>query len=105
LTAAQFDVLLERRLALTKKVLGAKAVEYASEKDRLHNFKQAAAFMRGTPQQALLGFMAKHLVSIVDMIEDHAVAKEVLPGQIDEKIGDAVNYLILLEALFKDTTF
>jgi hypothetical protein len=41
----------------------------------------------------------KHLVSVMDMVES---GDEYDPEYIYEKIGDMINYLILLEGLLKD---
>lgn len=40
--------------------------------------------------------MTKHLVSIKDIVADN---KPVNPAVVSEKIGDIINYLILLEAM------
>ena len=98
-----FNNLLERRIKLTKKVLVSKSKEYSSETDKLHNFKAAAAVDSETPEQALWGMYKKHLVSIIDM-KNATSGKEFnfTEEHIDEKIGDAINYMILLEALFKE---
>ena len=77
-------------------VLGAKGEEYATDNDRLHNFKVAAGVQGITVKEALSGMMAKHTVSVYDMIadgKDHPLEKW------DEKILDHINYLILLRAL------
>jgi hypothetical protein len=79
-------------------VLDNKAKEYATE-DRLHNFKRAAEILHTTPQQALAGMFVKHLVSVLDLIEGLVLPTTQL---INEKIGDAINYLILLEAILKE---
>ncbi|HSH25907.1 MAG TPA: hypothetical protein VLA13_10280 [Massilibacterium sp.] len=41
----------------------------------------------------------KHLVSVIDMVESNEVHD---PEYIDEKIGDMINYLILLEGILKE---
>lgn len=75
-----------------------KAREYATD-DRLHNFKQAAHLQKITPVQALGGMMAKHTVSVYDMI----AAGETYPLALwDEKIGDSINYLLLLRAMVEE---
>lgn len=93
-----FNEILNRRLKSISLVLGEKAKEYAIG-DRLYNFKRAAEILRTTPEKALLGMMAKHLVSVFDLIEGNLRPSI---GMIDEKIGDAINYLILLEAILKE---
>ena len=99
MTNKEFQELLKKRLSSIKAVLGQKAKEYASDGDRLHNFKMAARIKGESPAQALWGMAMKHLVSVVDLIEGN---QEPTEAMVDEKIGDLVNYMILLEALFKD---
>lgn len=97
--SSDFDALLQNRLNQIQIVLGSKAKQYAVGDDRLYNFKRAAEILRITPQQALCGMMAKHIVSVLDLIEG---SNEPTEGMIDEKVGDAINYLILLEAVLKE---
>jgi hypothetical protein len=94
----QFETILESRLSSIKHVLGNKAKEYAIG-DRLYNFKRAAEISRTTPQRALAGMFMKHLVSVLDLVEGSISPTEYM---INEKIGDAINYLILLEAILKE---
>jgi len=96
-----FNEIVETRVAAIKSVLTRKAKEYSSDTDRLHNFKVAAKLSREetTPEQALFGMMRKHLTSVIDMVEDTATGKYPDDALRDEKIGDSINYLILLEAL------
>jgi hypothetical protein len=98
MNAEQFDTILESRLLSIKQVLGNKAKEYAIG-DRLYNFKRAAEISRTTPQKALSGMFMKHLVSVLDLIEGSVPSTA---DRINEKIGDAINYLILLEAILKE---
>ena len=95
---AKFEEILEARLLSIKAVLGSKAKEYAIG-DRLYNFKRAAEIQRTTPQKALAGMLMKHLVSVIDLVEGSISPTEYM---VNEKIGDAINYLILLEAIFKE---
>lgn len=92
----EFDKILKLRINKIQQVLELKATEYATNNDRLHNFKTAANEFGGTAEEACKGYMLKHWMSIRDMIVgERPVTKEM----IDEKIGDAINYLILLEAI------
>ena len=99
-----FDDVLKERLRKTESVLAAKAQEYATGENRYHNFHRAAELLGCTPEQALMGMLAKHLVSVLDMVEVTAeLGWRPWPSEdmIDEKIGDTINYLILLEGLLK----
>ena len=79
-------------------MLNNKAKEYATDVDRLANFKKAANLQSVTPEEALAGMMAKHTVSVNDMI-NKGDPKLFSEAQWDEKILDHINYLILLKAL------
>ncbi|MBQ2897989.1 MAG: hypothetical protein IJE46_06710 [Clostridia bacterium] len=80
-----------------KEVLGVKASEYATS-DRLHNFKVAAVLQQESPIKALGGMMAKHTVSVYDLIKAENRGEDVSIELWDEKIGDHINYLLLLWA-------
>ena len=85
-----------------KQVLVEKHKEYApgeTRADHYHNFQHAARLMEVTPQQALAGMMVKHTVSIYDMIRE---AKSEPLEKWREKIGDNINYLLILWALVND---
>ena len=99
MTTPEFLKLVADRLEKIQETLGRKGKEYARG-DRLSNFKRAASIQRMSPEKAWLGIWAKHLVSILDMIDDIEQGCSNAPMELwDEKIGDSVNYLILLEGL------
>ena len=98
-TPEQFNEILEKRILSIKSILGNKAKEYAMGGDRLHNFKVAARVKNESPEKALWGMAIKHLVCIIDMVDGEL---EATAPMVDEKIGDMINYLILLEALMKE---
>lgn len=94
---------LERRIELMRGTLAKKGEEYTvNEDDRFHNFKRAAAIIGGTPEQALVGMFVKHLVSVLDIVD--VLSPDTFPSieTIEEKCGDAINYLVLLEIMLKE---
>ena len=96
MTQEDFDVLVNKRLAECKKVLAGKSGMYASKKDRLHNFKLGGILVRQTPEQYAMELVTKHIVAIFDKL----VNKEVMDADfISEKVGDIINYMLLIEAL------
>jgi hypothetical protein len=92
----EFNEILERRIELIKATLSKKSSEYANGGDRLHNFRMAAKMNNCSNEQALWGMLTKHLVSVMDMVKQHPGT--ITKTMIDEKIGDCINYFILLEA-------
>jgi hypothetical protein len=95
MTPEVFAQIFHQQILLCEDILLAKAEEYAPE-DRLSNFRTAAELQGVTMPQALAGMMAKHTVSIYDMIGSD---KDYTLEQWFEKITDHINYLILLRAI------
>ena len=96
-----FNQIVEARVEKIKATLIRKAAEYASEVDRLHNFKVAARMEepQDSPESALWGMMRKHLVSVLDIVAATRGGRYPTAAMRDEKINDSICYLILLEAL------
>ena len=95
-----FDEMVVERCNKIKNILISKAAEYAFNNDRLHNFKVAGQLADTSPEQALWGMAMKHLVSVTDLINGNLENSRKI---VDEKLGDMINYLILLEAVLEDT--
>jgi hypothetical protein len=88
-------------------LLNRKGKEYAPGEDRLQNFKDAGELQSISPEQALFGMLAKHLVSLADMCKPLTMWENLGPtlhsqAVWEEKLTDAHNYLFLLEALLKE---
>ena len=94
--------ILEKRLSEIVNTLNNKSKEYASEKDVMHNFKRAATIADCTPERALFGFMLKHFTSVLDLIDNLDKFKTPSEELVNEKLGDLINYCILLEGLLKE---
>lgn len=85
-------------------VLIAKRDEYASDADRMHNFHlsnqlQSMVTVR-TPESAAWNLMSKQLVSVIDML--NAPSTLYSEYHIKEKIGDCINYLILMGGMISE---
>lgn len=99
MTSEIFNDHLKYMQSISVETLTAKAQEYATDGDRLHNFKIAAAVQGTSPVKALGGMMAKHTVSVYDMIG----SGQEYPLELwEEKIKDSINYLFLLWALVRE---
>lgn len=91
-----FTVLLNKRIAKTKKTLLLKAEEYAPGIDRLENFKTGANLLGTSAETYALSLVTKHIVALKDVVtREELLTKEFM----DEKIGDIIVYMILLEAI------
>jgi hypothetical protein len=97
-----FNAIIQQQMDWCMQKLLVKAVEYAGigeDVDRLHNFRVTAELRDTDMRDALSGMMAKHTVSVYDMC--NAIDLDDL-SQWDEKIGDHINYLLLLRAIVQE---
>lgn len=102
MNAETFNKHLTYMQNLTVETLTAKAKEYADDSDRLHNFKIAGPLQTRTPIGALGGFMAKHTISIYDMIRGTDNGVNFPMDMWEEKVKDHINYLFLLWGLVNE---
>ena len=110
LTTEEFDIMntetfnkvIREQIERCENTLCKKADEYAVDDDRLHNFKVAAGVQNCLPTTALGGMMAKHTVSVYDMIRGLEEGKAYPIELWNEKIGDSINYLLLLAAAVRE---
>ena len=98
----EFEKIIAEQFDSCRETLLKKAEEYADDTDRLHNFKIAAKLQGVTPLAALGGMMAKHTVSLYDLIRRHENGFEIKKEMWDEKIGDSLNYLLLMQGLLAE---
>jgi hypothetical protein len=98
MTREEFSKRVEKRIDLVRQTLLAKHKEYAKDDNVFRNFDEAAGgfSLHSTSAEVLWSYMTKHLVSIKDIVVDN---KPVKSEVVSEKIGDVINYLILLEAM------
>lgn len=96
----EFNKIVEEFLDQTEKVLVRKEGEYSLDADRFSFFKRMAQIENCTPEEALEHCMSKHITSLLDMIQS---GKKFTKQQYHEKLGDLVNYCILLYGLLADT--
>lgn len=99
MTSEVFNKHLQHMQEVSVETLMQKAQEYATDGDRLHNFKVAASVQGISPNAALGGMMAKHTVSVYDMI---GTGEHYSMDLWEEKIKDSINYLFLLWALLNE---
>ena len=96
-----FNKVIREQIGRCENTLCKKADEYATE-DRLHNCKVAAGIQNCLPTTALGGMMAKHTVSVYDMMRGLEEGKSYPVELWNEKITDSINYLLLLAAAVRE---
>jgi hypothetical protein len=92
-----FSGLVEDRIRIISNLLVVKGKEYSTG-DRFSNFKDAAGGLsfHTVPEMVAWEFATKHFQSIKDIISGKIPYDQ---SRIQEKIGDAIIYLILIEGM------
>ena len=93
-----FNKVVKEQLLVCEHLLTGKGHEYAPDAVDESNIDRLA-IIDGTPKEALLGMLTKHLVSISDMCTD---GRSYSLDRWTEKITDSINYLLLLKALVEE---
>lgn len=94
-----FEAVVEEMIGMSRDLLMSKNAAYNPDADKLETFKIAAALKGETPAQALWGMAVKHLVAVNKMVK----SGEFYPDEVwNEKLGDSLNYFVLLRAVVAD---
>lgn len=95
-----FNSLLDELDGNSLETLKRKNAMYSSDNDTLHNFRDGAEILGGTPAQACWGYLTKHLVALRDMVikNDFSNREDLL-----EKCQDSINYIRFLWCIANDT--
>lgn len=91
--ADRFKDLLDELDGNSKQTMVEKNARYAKDGDCLHNFRSGAAIMGGTSAQACWGYATKHLVALLDMVEQNDFSNR---EDFLEKCQDTINYIRFL---------
>tara|TARA_R110000744_G_scaffold160678_7_gene276978 strand:+ start:48 stop:374 length:327 start_codon:yes stop_codon:yes gene_type:complete len=98
----KFKLLLQGIINRTESTFNRKRNEYANDADVFISLKNGTDFsFHNEPEKVAYEYLCKHLESIKSIISK-------LPEEkpryelINEKFGDAINYLIIIEGLLKE---
>jgi hypothetical protein len=96
----EFVKIAEDTLSQINEVIAKKGKEYSTG-DAFSNFKDAAGGLsfHNKPEMVAWEFATKHFQSIKDIISDKVPANQAV---IDEKIGDAIVYLLLIKGMMSE---
>ena len=101
MTIKEFKILLDQTFEKSKKTYNLKMNEYATDIDVFQSFREGVGFsFQDTPEGVAWNYACKHFESIkniISKVQDEVPTDEIL----DEKIGDAINYLIIIKGLIK----
>lgn len=89
---------VQEALVLVEKTLLKKNEEYASDNDVFRNFRTGIS-LQSKPQAVAWEYMTKHLQWIKDSIQTNHKPTH---AELDEKFIDAINYLLLIRAMYQE---
>lgn len=98
----RFNEIVDQTLGQVTEVLIEKSVEYSRNDNPFHNFDVGARKTGLIREKVLDGMALKHEISIDDIVNDIEEGKLPTYDLINEKFGDAINYLILKKASIID---
>lgn len=100
--AKKFEKLCKELLDESQNTLFWKSHEYASDEDRLANFRQPSSMMNCSPAEVCLMYQMKHISSIAKMAKESS--KGILPTKelLQEKCKDMVNYTLIFYTIMSE---
>ena len=102
-TQGELNVIIEDTISAIKLLDKTKGGEYASQQDRLQNFRDNAASLDIDMQLVWRIFAGKHWDAITNFVKD-TISKTERPRSepIEGRVDDLIVYLILFKAILKD---
>lgn len=99
MNAERFEEICKELLDKSDKTLFSKSKEYASDEDRLANFRQPTSMMNISPAEVCLMYQMKHISSIAKIAKESS--QGILPTQelLQEKCQDILNYTLIFYAI------
>ena len=92
-TQETFEALVKEIRDASLETLIQRNGNYAPEADKIHNFRAGGRILGKTPAQVALGYMTKHLVSLIDKVERNDFSDR---ADLLEKCQDIINYTAII---------
>ena len=105
MTTKQFDKSFFEDEGKTRKTLASKGTEYSANDNRFHNLEKMQLLFslienKDSEFFPTYALFCKNFISMTDMINGHL---EITEANIDEKIGDPINYLYIMKSQMKES--
>ena len=95
----ELNNIVKRRLDEVYNRFRKKNEAYSGGDDALNAIKRAGAILNKPVEDALMGMVSKHLVSVIDLANDMVAGRLPTVDLLAEKTGDIIVYMTLLEAI------
>ena len=98
----EFNKELDRLFDSIRQKFQVKGDEYATEQSVFANFDKGSRVTGLPPELVLNGYLTKHYVSYIDMLDDIFDGTRPTNELIDEKLGDIILYFILQKIMMEN---
>lgn len=99
----EFHTLMETTFNSLRQLTAVKSGEYASDSDKLSNFRAASQRLGQLPEQVLLVYLDKHYAAICNFVQDLAKGRTRTRSEaIEGRVHDMMVYGVLLLALLRE---
>jgi hypothetical protein len=102
--AEEFEKIWLDQVQTEKAMLLERAEAYATNGDRLGNFKEGSQLAGNTPMQYGFGLVVKHIIALRDLINKEARGEAKFDAyelsKVTEYVTDIRNYAVLLKSLY-----
>lgn len=99
-TQSDFDALIDEFNEQTIQILQSKGKEYATDDDRLMNFRTVGDMSGLSPEQVTITYLLKHIQRLAKAVreEEYEWAWRHDDGSeaLKQRVADSINYLLLL---------
>ncbi len=102
MTTQEREALAKELFAKCLEVMWKKGKDYGQEDDCLSNFKEAAKLLGRTKYEVWAVYFIKGLVAIINGIKKSPYGPQVESEPLEQRIVDAINYLVILWALLME---
>ena len=99
MNSKDFNSAIARQFGKCYTLLNIKKREYNHTEDRFDTFKEAALLSSKSAEESAASYMTKHIMSIIDMCKRPWKYSDEM---WDEKITDAINYLLIIRAMIEE---
>ena len=102
---SKFASIIEASIASMNSLATVKGGEYASDSDRLSNFREASRRLGLLPEEVLLVYLDKHYAALCNYVRDLKAGRNRPRSEpIEGRADDMILYIILFKALLAERT-
>jgi len=105
-TQEDFDAVIDEFQEATVEILSSKGEEYATDSDRLMNFRTVGDMAGMSPEEVAVTYLLKHIQRLSKAVREEEYEwdwrREDGSEALKQRVADSINYLYLLALALED---